>query len=203
MAKKNGKSRFQKGKHSAIKAPKNAKQAEAVIYLLDRFSAEQIEQWQNRYDQFYDYHWEEYSFYSNARSRRATQLKEALQSQCADFKFQNWYRFIAQEYSNQPLSSRGSRVNALGGRFNFGLIDEVKFPNFAALYIAENEKTADIEKFPKSPSPVHGLNPTDYGLRERGSYLAARISGELDTVLDISNDENLKPFLKNQRCLVG
>jgi hypothetical protein len=192
---------FKRRVAALIKAPKTAKPAEAAFYILDKFSAHDIERWDKRYRDLYDYYWDEYSYYAQLRSRKAESLRESLLSCTTPYSFQNWCRVIDYQYSNTPLSAVGSKISARGGRFNFGLIDE-KFPSFASLYIGESEETAKYEKFQKAKANNSSeLSPTDFGLKTEASYIALRLEGKLEVVLDLTDDSNLKPFLKQIKKL--
>lgn len=210
MARRKGKGKvkpdgyYQHGKTkksiTPIRVPKQIKEnTQAAFYILDKFTANDIERWNNRSSQIYSYSWKEYSHYVDARSKKIELLYEALNSEAKPYSFDNWYRVIDYQYSTTPLSAKGSRISASGGRFNIGLIDMNKFSNFACLYIGENETVSYCEKFQKTRSPVKGLSPTDFGLKSESSYSTIRLTGKLDSVLDTSNSNLLKPFLKQIR----
>lgn len=196
---KKGKSSFFKSKTKTPPVPKKFKQTQRTQFLLDAFSANDIEAWEARHQELYEYFWKEYSHYSHLRSTRSDALKNALLESCETFEFQNFYRCITFEYSSAPLSSAGSRISASGGRYNIGLISQDKFPSFAALYLGENEETAFREKFQVRADKNPIFDSGDFALRKKSSYSFLRVEGILDQVLDVTKSANLKSFLKQIR----
>lgn len=109
------------------------------------------------------------------------------------FKFRDWRRIISQQFSNNPLSAIGSIKSFPGGRFNIGVIDAERFPQFAALYLAENTTTAFLEMMGVQPDElVDGLTGKELAAAPNFSHFV--IQGELTSVLDLTNINSLKQF---------
>lgn len=72
-------------------------------------------------------------------------LIEKLNNSFISYSNKNWVRIVSWKYSNDPLSIKGSCLNAPGGRFNYGDIGD-EYDPFGALYIAEDFDTAHKEK---------------------------------------------------------
>lgn len=196
---KKPKSPYFKSKIKTPSYPKKFKQTQQSQFLLDIFSANDIEAWESRHQDLYEYFWKEYSHYSHSRSTRSDALKNALLESCDTFKFENFYRCITYEYSSNPLSSAGSRISTTGGRYNIGQISQNKYPSFAALYIGENEETAFREKFQVRADKNPIFESADFALRKKSSYSVVRVEGSLDQVFDATKPANLKSFLKQIR----
>lgn len=202
MAKKKNKAPFiKKGTRPLIKAPEGIKKADEVFFLLDKFSADDIDRWKQSYQKLYEFYWDEYSYYAHQRTRKAESLKNAILEVCQPYTFKDWYRCIDVRHMLKPLSAVGSKISLQGGRFNIGQIDFGKFPSFPALYIAENQETSEREKFQvKKDNSV--FDAFDFGLVKKSSYGFVRMHGNIELVIDITNDINLKPFLKQIKKLV-
>ena len=168
---------------------------------MDRFSADDIDRWKQKYQSLYEFYWEEYSYYAHQRTKKAESLRSAILGVSNTYSFKDWYRCFDMRHSLKPLSAAGSRISALGGRFNIGQIEFGKFPSFAALYVAENRETAEREKFQiKKESSI--FEAYDFGLVKKSSFGFARLHGEIELVIDITSEANLKPFLKQIKKLV-
>lgn len=138
--------------------------------------------------------WKEYCYYKDQQAQKFEKIKKSLLSVAKKNSFNNHVRIVAYKYSNQPLSSKGSRLDPIGGRFNFGTIDSIKFDPFSCLYIASDKKTALAEKFSTAKKKFEKLKPEEL-LGVKGSYSVTIIKGQIDLVLDIRDRKNLKPFL--------
>ena len=168
--------------------------SEKSIVLLDEFSPNDIKEWKKRHESFFDHYWSEYSYYANERSKRASKIRESLPSVSKPCDFNEWFRVITLRYNNNPLSAAGSRLHPIGGRYNFGNIDAAKFPCFSALYVASNHDTAMAEKFSCLKEDSDGFDQVEQpGIKI--SYTAIRVRGKLDSVIDVTNRDNLKPFV--------
>lgn len=160
------------------------------VYILDKLNAEDITRYAKVHEQFREYFVDEYFHFVSERAKKESNLIFALNSKTTEFKFENYYRCVTSAYQNKPLSSLGSKLSRVGGRFNIGTI-EIGSP-FSALYMAENLITAECEFFQRN------LNGTEVSLKDfiKTSYSTCRIAGSLSTILDITDTSNLKPFLK-------
>jgi hypothetical protein len=106
-----------------------------------------------------------------------------------------WVRIVDYRYSLQPLSATGSLVH--GGRFNVGAdLDPMKFPTFAALYLAESYETAYEEKFGAPSSLGAALAGREFALRRPGSFTSVNVSGRLANLFDLRSAASLKAFTR-------
>lgn len=110
------------------------------------------------------------------------------------FPFHAWQRIVALQWSADPLSVKGSLLNHPGGRFNFGEINDLRFPRFGALYIAEDRATAVSEYYGTADSDA-GLTPLEFALVDPNSIAIVSISGEIDSYIDLTKPETLKEFV--------
>lgn len=182
------------------KAPANLMRPQEAFFILDSFSANDIDRWQDNHKNLYEFYWNEYSYYAHFRTQKAEFLRNALLEKSNSLNFKDWYRCVDSAYLTKPLFATGSRVSLQGGRFNIGQVDSGKFPSFSALYLAENEETAFKEKF-QIKNTNSFFDSSDFGLRKKSSFHFFRINGRLDNVIDIRSPENLKPFLKQIKKL--
>jgi hypothetical protein len=98
-------------------------------------------------------------------------------------------------YSLHPLSTVGS-TRDIGGRFNIGALDTVRFPIFSALYIAENKDTALQETLGQEPPPPgSGLTAREMALTNAQSEAIVSVSGQLDAVIDLRSPAKLQPLV--------
>lgn len=139
------------------------------------------------YDSFHDLEFQ--------RLAMSDQLKKCLFDKCLKkFVIDNWARCVPYQYSNMPLSSRGS-VNSIGGRFNIGNdVSETNVTAFNALYIAEDETTAYLEKFgiEKSENLEQALSAC---FQKKENFSTIHVNGILHNVLDIDGKDSLKSFV--------
>jgi len=142
------------------------------------------------------YYYKHYAFFQNERSKRIDALKDALNKHCLTYAFDGWHRLIAYQFSNSPLSSKGSVAkNGIGGRFNIGDLDTLKFPSFPALYIAEDYETAYREKFQKkSNEKINGLSANELALNKKTSIVDILLEGKIDIVFDLTKSNTLSDF---------
>ncbi len=166
------------------------------FFLLDNFSFADILNWNQRQQDIADYGWSYYSHIAHQRSFIFNELKDALASECRPLSFSSWQRVVNYQYGLNPLSARGSVLNDPGGRFNIGSIDQTKFPQFAALYIAEDRETAYKEKFglyqKKTKHP--GLSMEDLMLTGKDSVVIVSLHGEINQALDLTDLNALKKY---------
>ena len=162
--------------------------------LLEQFSQENLAGWRRLSGGLHEYHTRLYYYLSGERSLVYPQLLECLQSAAlASFEFSDHWRIVDQRYADVPLSPKGSLI--VSGRFNYGRdVDEQQFKPFPGLYIASDHQTAMDEKFPPSAQTL--LSRDELTLREKHSYQASRVRGDLHQVLDITTAENLDCFAR-------
>lgn len=168
--------------------------AQESIIILDKFSAADIDKWQEVHERHFDHYWTEYSYYANERSKLASKIRKALLESTSTYEFENWFRVVTLQYSDKLLSAAGSRINITGGRFNFGQIDSAKYPVFSCLYIARDYDSAMAEKFSSSTESKDGIKREEFG-GAIVSHSTIRLSGQLESVLDVTDSKNLKPFV--------
>ena len=173
---------------------KSGSRAKESIIILDKFSAADIDKWQEIHERHFDHYWAEYSYYANERSKIASKIRKALLKGTTSYKFSNWFRVVTQQYNDNLLSAAGSRISITGGRFNFGQIDGSKYPIFSRLYIASNYETAMAEKFSISSDERGGLKREEFS-GAIVSHSTIRVSGDLATVLDVRDGANSMPFI--------
>lgn len=129
------------------------------------------------------------------RAEHAIELIEAIQAGlCGPFAFPSWARIIDFRYSNQPLSLAGS-VSRDGGRFNIGgSLNPAAYSKFPALYLAEDFETAYRERFGIARHRQSGgLTAEELILRRPGSFTHIELRGSIESIIDISNLNALKP----------
>jgi len=154
-----------------------------------------IKRLRKRKDEILSYWYKHYSYFQNERSKHINELKESLNKHCVSFQFEDWHRTIAYRYSDNPLSSRGSLLNDPGGRFNIGDLDQIRYPSFPALYIAENFETAYREKFQLKPNDkVNGLTADELALNKSDSIVDIIVHGNISTAIDLTKKKTLSDF---------
>jgi hypothetical protein len=150
---------------------------------------------EDHYQRIVDYFYRLYCFFQKERSKIYHQLVEALYQDTRSFKFSDWHRLVAYQFSNQPLSSKGSTISEIGGRFNIGAIDPLKYPIFPALYIAEDYETVYRERYQIQPNgQYNGLTAQELSLNTSSTDI--RVIGHLDNVLDLTKEDSLRTFFK-------
>lgn len=165
-------------------------------YFLDRFSLRDVRLQRQRYQAVADYYWDHYCYFAQQRSLIIDELKIALASNCCTFNFSKWQRVVNYKFSLQPLSAKGSIVNDPGGRFNIGDIDQIKFPRFAALYLAEDRETAYREKYGLDQKEKrNGLTADELLLTSSNSIAIVTLKGEIKQVFDLNNRAAIQGFL--------
>lgn len=81
-------------------------------------------------------------YFQHERSKRFDKIKSSILNNSRNYNFKDWHRIIDLRFVENALSSLGSILSDLGGRFNIGDLNEIKFSKFQALYIAEDWATA-------------------------------------------------------------
>lgn len=167
-----------------------------MLYPLDIISIPDIRRYKQRHEAILDYYYEYYSYFQNERAKRIEDIKGAILSNTCSFEFSSWHRILDLQFMENPLSARGSVLNDPGGRFNIGNIDQLKFPSFPALYLAENYETAYREKNQILPNETfdEGLSSDDLSLTDRNSTVDLLLKGCLKSVIDLSDKKSLKDF---------
>lgn len=170
-------------------------------FYLDTFSLRNDRLSKQRYQAIANYFWEHYCYFAQKRSEIIEELKQALAVNCNTYAFSHWQRIVGYKFSLDPLSAKGSILNDPGGRFNIGDIDQIKFSQFGALYIAEDRETAYREKFGLYPDEKNlGLSADELSLTSSDSVSIVTLKGDINQVLDITKTASLKDFfnlLKN------
>jgi RES domain-containing protein len=112
------------------------------------------------------------------------------------FTASDWSRIVDYRYSMQPLSVAGS-LQSIGGRFNIGRdLDPGHATPFPALYVAQNEATAYLERFGTlKPRLAGNWQPHELALRTSASYSHLRLRLHLELILDIRRDDALSAFV--------
>jgi hypothetical protein len=178
-----------------LKGPKGDDKGTKV--LLDEFTVADLRSWQKLADDYDKYHVQLFYHLEGLRRLHHDEILEALQaSKPASLKMNNWARIIGYKYSLDPLSAVGSLVS--GGRFNIGRnLNPAQFPEYAALYVAENHKTAYAEKFAVALSEDGaGLSGHEFALRGPTSYTHVNISGELNNLFNVGRAANFTEFIE-------
>ncbi len=171
------------------------KPQEAFI-LLDRFSVADIRRWKDFQDQILKFHWDYYSTLAYQRSQVIDQLRQAIQGVAKkSFTFKHWQRALKYKYALKPLSVAGSLVDP-GGRFNIGDINPSQFPPFPALYIASDKDTALQELLSQKMNQGQEQKALDFALTRPDSIANVSLSGKLDSLIDLTKPETLKPFIE-------
>lgn len=146
------------------------------------------------YEHLKQFHWEFYSELAYQRSKIYDSLKNSLRERAKPFELSKWQRVVKYKYALHPLGTNGSVVDP-GGRFNIGEIDRTRYPVFAALYVASDKGTALAELLGRSAGGSDLLTPEEVALTKPDSIAAVSVSGHLDAVLDIRDDNNLAGFV--------
>lgn len=160
--------------------------------MLDTLSAEQIDIYNKAQEKLQEYYYDEYYYYASERAKRSSQIGEALNKKTCKIEFNNHYRCVTSQFNDRPLSAKGSKVSSIGGRFNFGS-GNAAIPSFASLYVGENLVTARCEILQKDANDQNKITLEDFIGTSMSDY---RVHGNLNNVLDITEKNNLKPFLK-------
>jgi RES domain-containing protein len=166
-----------------------------VEHIFDTFTLEDVRRKSRFKDEVLQYVWESYSALQHQRSAMAEEITGALARAAGDpFPFSRWMRVVDYQFTNHPLSAAGSVKLMVGGRFNIGDIDPIKFAPFPALYIASDRDTALAETL-GPPNDTEGLTRNELALRSERSYSCVAVNGALETVIDLSKMERLRGFV--------
>lgn len=157
------------------------------LYLLDRFSEQNIETWANRSQDLDELVRRLYFDTEPARIKFRLEISQALNKKTsAPVLFDQWVRVLGYRWCEDPLSSAGS-IQTYGGRFNIGQdVEHSISPPFPAFYVAEDYETAYREYFQKEAgSTTGGLIPEELSLA--GSVTIIRLRGRVERVLDLTD----------------
>lgn len=181
--------------HKKLKDPRGSYEGTRV--LLDEFTVVDLRSWQKLADDHDKYHVQLFYHLEGLRRLHHDEILEALQaSKPVSLKMNNWARIVGYKYSLDPLSAAGSLVS--GGRFNIGRdLNPSQFPEYSALYVAEDHKTAYAEKFGMALSEARdGLSGHELALRTPTSYTYVNISGELNNLFNVGRAANFTEFIE-------
>jgi hypothetical protein len=163
-----------------------------LFLILDTINPHAIRTWIKHHQGIIDYTAEHYAFFAGRRSQLMDELKQSLLYEQKKFEFSQWRRIVSNQYSNTPLSTTGSVLSFPGGRFNIGIIDE-RFPQFPALYIAEDTETAYLESMGlRRTDNIAGLTANE--LAAAGNFSHYNIRGSLTQILDLTILDSVKGF---------
>ena len=166
------------------------------LYELEKFTHRDLKRWERASHALEEFQLDLYHGLESQRRRNKHELLAKLQSKlAAPLVLRNWVRIVDYYYCLDPLSAAGS-LHDIGGRFNIGRdIGHAGFVTWPALYLAEDLETAYREKFQLPSGPTKsGLTPEELALREQNSFLAAKLGGRIDIVLDATDLQALRPF---------
>lgn len=186
-----GKSTPPPGKSAQPQAPRG-------ILELERFSGATLTRWEAVSKDLDELHASLYFGVMPEQRRIRGELIAALQKTvCTSLSLARWARIITYQYSMEPLSAAGS-LQALGGRFNAGMdLDPDTLNPWPALYIAETDRTAFVEKFQRAPEErVEGLSPQELALTASVSHSTVYLNCELHRVFDMTSPSSLAAAAK-------
>ena len=130
--------------------------------------------------------WGDFQKYlANEREKVLEQIKNGLlETSTHNFFQKHLSRIINLEYSNNPLSSKGSYLKPPGGRFNIG--QSISYTNyFPALYLANEYDVAFHEKFhSKSDTEGNEDHALGFSLRKPKSFAHLRFNVSLTKVIE-------------------
>ena len=168
--------------------------SESPLFLLDSFSAKDLDAWETQKDKILRYYWDFYNDLAYQRHKIADALRTALlEAAAGPYEFNRWQRQVRYKYCLTPLSPKGSLIEP-GGRFNIPDVNPDQIPPFPALYIAENKETTLQEAGQQSKRGE--LSALDLALIKKDSISIVAVSGKLESIIDLRHPKKLKSFLK-------
>ncbi len=171
-----------------------------IFTLLESVPPRAIKTWIKLHENVIDYTAEHFAYFAHKRSQVMEELKQSLLENTISFEFDDWKRIVSQQFSNTPLSTVGSVKSFPGGRFNVGIIDIERFPQFAALYLAEDSATAILEMTGIKPDIVtDGLTGKELAALGNSSHFIIR--GKLTNVLDLTDPKSLHQFYTHLKAI--
>jgi RES domain-containing protein len=184
-----------KGRRLRPNNTQNLRAAKSIHYLLESGSLVDMRAAKQVTTEHLKYHWDFYSELARQRNPIEDKIKNALIQTCIPYEIQHWQRAVKYKYSLHPLSVMGSLV-FIGGRFNTGKGVNSEVPNFPGLYLALDKETALQEHLGQEPVPKGSeLSALDIALTNPASETIVSISGKIDKVFDLTNADNLNPFI--------
>lgn len=163
--------------------------------LLDTISEERIRRGARLGKNLERYAAQEFAALAQQRSEHADAIRAALVSASqGPLPIDKWYRVVKAKYANHPLSLTGSTAG-IGSRFNAGNIDPGRFPQFPALYIGQEAATVIAEVFLGETTAPTGMTPDEMALANASSFTCVRVSGTVDSHVDLFNFKQLATFI--------
>lgn len=169
----------------------------SVQYLLEQGTLKDMRAAKELTKKLLKYHWNYYSELARQRNEIQDEIKKALiQKSESNYEFKYWQRGVKYKYGLHPLSTAGS-LCYIGGRFNTGTDVNSEAPSFPALYIAKDKDTTLQEHLGQKINGLTSkLTPRELALTNPSSETIVSVSGKLDKVFDLTNINNLLPFLE-------
>lgn len=164
-----------------------------VSYLLESGSVKDIRQAKEITKELLKYHWAHYSELALQRNAIQDKIQSAVTQKCISYELNHWQRAVKYKYGLHPFSTVGS-LSFIGGRFNTGKGVNTEVPHFSGLYIAENKDTTLQEHLGQEKHSQ--LTPREIALTNPASETIVSISGRIDKVFDLTNEENLVPLIE-------
>lgn len=184
----------QRRKKQKKPARRQPQQPPSVPFILDQFSVDDIQKWEEIKDKILKFQWDYYNDLAYQRSKISDKLTESLwEASEKTSTFSRWQRIIRYKYALEPLSVDGSIINP-GGRFNIGEINPAQFPPFPALYVASDRITALQEVLSQKIKPSKEEKALEFALANRESIVNISLSGSLESVINLLHPEKLKKF---------
>lgn len=172
------------------------KKKQTIKYLLETGTLFSIKSTKQKTEELLNYHWNYYSELARLRSLIEDEIKASLIQKSISFEFKQWQRAIKYKYGLHPLSTVGS-LSFIGGRFNTGQGVNPEVPRFSGLYLAINKDTALQEHLGQEATGKSSkISARELALTNPASEVIVSVSGKLDKVFDLTNIDNLKPFIK-------
>lgn len=182
------------GRKTRSKKPKFQKRS--VQYLLEAGTLADMQEAKLITAALVKYQWDYYAELARQRNAIQEEIKEALIQTCISYEPCKWQRAVKYKYGLHPLSTVGS-LTYIGGRFNTGSGVNTEVPNFPALYLAQDKDTALQEHLGQEPATLGSeLTPRESALTNPTSETIVSVSGKLDKVFDLTNADNLAPFVE-------
>jgi hypothetical protein len=165
-------------------------------YLLESGSITEMRAANQVMAEHLKFHWDLYSELARQRNAIEDKIKKSLIQTCVQYEIKHWQRAVKYKYSLHPLSVAGS-LTFIGGRFNTGKGVNSEVPHFPGLYLALDKETALQEHLGQEPVPKGSqLTALDIALTNPTSETIVSVSGKFDKVFDLTNANNLKPFIE-------
>lgn len=182
-------------KRGKIRKHKRNSSKTSVSYLLEQGTLTEMRRNKKIIEVLLKYYWDLHHDLAYQRKLIESDLISALNEDCIpDYEFKNWQRTVKYKYSDHPLSTLGSLLPP-GGRFNIGEINTTSFTPFPGLYIAKDKGTALQETLcPESVEDKNALTSLELALTDKKSISIVSVSGILERVFDLRNDNSLKKF---------